>query len=201
MCIDRVAWKDKLSDEQLQEELALAFAKCFNGRTTPVINSIYKRFPECQRHTNNPKEDKKQDRQDIISLCRPFNTHSQQFNAKQFLPVIQNYLQRELQAHSNILFPALKSTITGIWDDIERINTAKKPDSFENYSELTKARNESIESQSKVLDHAIRINQLIVPAKSGSTTDAGCIQPSDPSTLESDDESGSGRRSTRADDE
>ena len=162
MSINRVAWKDKLSDPELQEELALAFVRCWKGRTTPVINAIYKRFPECQRHPTS-KENQTADRNDIRDACRPFNIHHKRFDSERFSTVIQSQMQRELQIYAHILFPTLKATITGIWDTIEAINKTKPEIDFRSMLEKMRAMNESIDAQSKILDLAIRFNQLLNP--------------------------------------
>lgn len=160
--MDRVEWKDKLSDTELQEELCLAFVRCWKGRTTPVVTKIYKRFPECQRHPTS-KENQTADRNDIRDACRSFNIHHKRFDSERFSTVIQSQMQRELQIHAHILFPALKATITGIWDAIEAINKTKPEIGFRSMLEKMRAINESIDAQSKLLDLAIRFNQLLTP--------------------------------------
>lgn len=59
--------------------------------------------------------------------------------------------------------PNLKSTITGLWDALEEAIAIEPEIGFQTHYEKMKALNESVDTQSKLLDYATRINQLITP--------------------------------------
>ena len=68
--MERLKWKKKLQSKAIREFYAGEFACYADGG--PVYDAIYNRFPECHRHTNDPKADKIKDKKDIHTACQTF---------------------------------------------------------------------------------------------------------------------------------
>ena len=153
--MERIQWKDKLKSKAVREFYAGEFACYADGG--PVYNAIYDNFPECQRHTNDPKADKIKDKKDIRTACETFNVHSNKYNSAKYDSVVARKYRKKNQQDLTKLIPSQTQTAKGIYEDVELLNETLPENSAQDRLNQTKARNESLDAQAKFLEHAMRL--------------------------------------------
>ena len=79
--VRRQKWATKLKNDDLKTEIARDIA--VNG-VGAVVNSIYERFPKCQRRGGDPESDRTADETDIRNAIRNCNPHNRRFNRENF---------------------------------------------------------------------------------------------------------------------
>ena len=106
--VRRHKWATKLKDDALKTEIACDIA--VNG-VGAVVNSLYARFPKCQRHEGDPESDRAADETDIRNAIRSCNPRNRRFNRDKFGEAVRKEFFKMLDVALVHSMPEIVQTI------------------------------------------------------------------------------------------
>ncbi len=106
--VRRYKWATKLKDDALKTEIACDIVATGVGA---VVNSLYERFPKCQRHEGDPESDRTADETDIRNAIRNCNPHNRRFNREKFGDAIREEFSKMLDIALAQTMPQIVQTI------------------------------------------------------------------------------------------
>ena len=132
--VRRQKWATKLNNDDLKTEIARDIA--VNG-VGAVVNSIYERFPKCQRRGGVPESDRTADETDIRNTIRNCNPHNRRFNREKFGEAVREEFFKMLDIALVETMPNIVQTIN--WFQ-ETNKLASEVNAVENLNLLQRAR-------------------------------------------------------------
>ena len=132
--VRRQKWATKLNNDDLKTEIACDIA--VNG-VGAVVNSLYERFPKCQRRGGDPESDRAADETDIRNAIRSCNPHNRRFNREKFGEAVRDEFFKMLDIALVETMPQIAQTIN--WFQ-EANQLASQINTVENLNLLQRAR-------------------------------------------------------------
>lgn len=106
--VRRQKWATKLNNDDLKTEIARDIVVIGVGA---AVNSLYERFPKCQRHEGDPESDRTADETDIRNAIRNCNPHNRRFNREKFGEAVRDEFFKMLDIALVETMPQIAQTI------------------------------------------------------------------------------------------
>ncbi len=123
--VRRHKWATKLKNDDLKTEIACDIA--VNG-VGAVVNSLYARFPKCQRHEGDPESDRTADETDIRNAIRNCNPHNRRFNRDKFGEAVREEFSKMLDIALAETMPQIVQTINWFQETNQLASQIKTPE-------------------------------------------------------------------------
>lgn len=124
--VRRQKWATKLKDDDLKTEIARDIVVHGVG---DVVNSLYERFPKCQRRGGDPKSDKAADETDIRNAIRNCNPQNRRFKREKFGDAVREEFFKMLDIALVQTMPQIAQTINWFQETNQlasQVNTTEK---------------------------------------------------------------------------
>ena len=124
--VRRQKWATKLKKDDLKTEIACDIVVKGVGA---VVNSLYKRFPKCQRRGGDPESDRTADETDIRNAIRSCNPHNRRFNREKFGDTVRAEFTKMMDIALVETMPQIVQTISWFKDTNQlasQVNTTEK---------------------------------------------------------------------------